>query len=138
MNFPLWCFVISIVSRSLTFLLRKLVFVLDAAGVFPLFSKTRYCQKDLYFDQEPDRSDMILEFLKRKHFSVRKKNNGYVFFSSIFNPYPIRAEMLMEEDSIRLHLSDAHCQMMISRHQMNKFTAKINQLEREVSKIFAD
>ncbi len=138
MNFPLWFFVIVAVSLLLTFLLRKLVFVLDAIGVFPLFPKTRYCQTELYFDQGLGRFDNVLELLKKKHFSVRKKNDGVVFFSSIFSPYPLRAEMFIEGGSVRVLLSDAHCQAMISRHQINKFKAKISQLEREISKVIAD
>ena len=138
MNYFFWFLAAAGVTLALTFLLRKALFILDAMGVLLLPPKKRFCQKKLYFDEKKERLTAIENHLKEKHFSVHKKNGSTVFFSTVFAPYPLRIEMSIEKRKILLLLSDAHCQMTISRIQLNKFMAKIGETEKELSEILTN
>lgn len=132
MQYYFWFIVLFVALLFGTFLLRKMVFVLDATGRNHIPSKLQHCQRDVYFKDDAGLYDLIVELLKKKHFSVHHKKNRAVFFSSVFSPYPLRIEMSKEAGTIRLSLSDAHCQTMFSRYQKTKYTEKIMRLEREI------
>jgi hypothetical protein len=125
MNYVFWFLVVTGCSLLLTFLLRKLLFVLDATGRKPLFPRNRYCEMQISLNNKQGVVESIVKHLSDKHFSIQKNEDGYIFFSSVYSPYPIRIVLRRDAEDVRLALSDAHCQMTISRHQMDKYSTKI-------------
>jgi len=134
MNYVFWFLVVAGCSLLITFLLRKVAFMLDATGRRTLVPKNRYCGKRICLQNDQGVVEIIVEHLRKKRFSIQKREDGYIFFSSVFSPYPIRIELREDVEVIPLVLSDAHCQIMISRHQMNKYSAKIKRTAEDIEK----
>ncbi len=114
------------------YLLRKVLFMLDASGKMPLYPEKRFCEVRTDFKGSDETLERVLNTLKSLHFSVREREGKYICFASPRCLHPIRIEVRQDKNKVHLLLTDAHCKMTITTYREKKYKETIDRVLEQI------